>query len=131
MSREFDVRSVYPIWVHGITTDNPRTQAFENAIEQAAEDGALTDDDETRLRVTDLILRSHRKTDRSTVWFAVEASGIIDYEDITCAKRSANAIAKVHGQDAVPLVYGYQIYDEQEELANQLDVTVLLDLGEN
>ncbi len=127
VSGEFDLRRVYPIWTPGITPPNPRSQAFEDEIEQAAEEGTITDDDETRLRVTDLVMRSQRKADRSTLWFTVEASGVINYEDITRAKRSANAIAKIYEQDAVPLVYGYQIHDEQKELANQLDVTVFLD----
>ena len=127
-SREFDVRRVYPIWASsGTLAANPRIQAFENTMERASEDGVITDDDETRLRVTDLILRSQRKADSSTLWFAVEASGVINYEDITRAKRSATAIAKIYDQDAVPLVYGYQIYDEQRELAAQLQVSVFLD----
>ena len=124
---QLDVRRVYPIWAPGILATNPRTQAFENRLEQAAEDGVISDDDETRLRVTDLILRSQRKADRSTLWFAVESSGIINYEDITRANRSANAIAKIYEQDAVPIVYGFQIQDEQKELADQLEVTVFLD----
>lgn len=127
VAMQLDVRRVYPIWAPGILATNPRTQAFENMLEQAAEDGVISDDDETRLRVTDLILRSQRKADRSTLWFAVESSGIINYEDITRANRSANAIAKIYEQDAVPIVYGYQIQDEQKELANQLEVTVFLD----
>ena len=127
-SREFDVRRVYPIWASsGTLAANPRIQAFENTMERASEDGVISDEDETRLRVTDLILRSQRKSDLSTLWFAVEASGIINYEDITRAKRSATAIAKMSDQDAVPLVYGYQIHDEQRELAAQLEVFVFLD----
>ena len=127
VAMQLDVRRVYPIWAPGILATNPRTQAFENMLEQAAEDGVISDDDETRLRVTDLILRSQRKADRSTLWFAVESSGIINYEDITRANRSANAIAKIYEQDAVPIVYGYQIQDEQRELASQLEVRIFLD----
>ncbi|MYE54880.1 MAG: hypothetical protein F4X34_06775 [Chloroflexi bacterium] len=126
-SREFDVRRVYSIWAPGIQPQNDRIQEFQDRLEQAVEEGVITDDDETRLRVTDLIMRSQRKTDRSTLWFAVEASGIINYEDITRARRSANALAKIYGQDAVPIVYGYHIQDEQKELARQLEVTVFLD----
>lgn len=126
-SREFDVRRVYPIWAPGIGAKDHRTQAFENTMEQAAEGGIITDEEETRLRVTDLVLRSQRKVDRSTLWFAVEASGVINYEDITRARRSANAIAKMYEQNAVPMVYGYQIQDEQRELADQLEVRVFLD----
>ena len=127
VAMQLDVRRVYAIWAPGILATNPRTQAFENMLEQAAEDGVISDDDETRLRVTDLILRSQRKADRSTLWFAVESSGIINYEDITRANRSANAIAKIYEQDAVPIVYGYQIQDEQRELASQLEVRIFLD----
>jgi hypothetical protein len=83
-------------------------------LEQASDDGVISDDDETRIRVTDLLLRSQRKADRSTLWFVVEASGVINYEDITRANRTANAIAKIYEQDAVPIVYGYQIQDEQK-----------------
>ena len=127
VSREFDVRRIYPIWAPGIIAQNDRTQAFEDSLEQAVEEGAITDDDETRLRVTDMVLRSQRKVDRSTLWFAVEASGVINYEDITRVRRSANAITKIYGQDAVPVVYGYQINDDQRELAEQLEVPVFLD----
>ena len=127
VSCKFGVRRVYPIWPPGTLAMNQRTQAFEDMLEQAAEEGTLSDDDETRLRVTDIILRSQRKADSSTIWFAVEGSGVINYEDITRAKRSAAAIAKMYDQDAVPLVYGYQIYDEQRELADQLEVSVFLD----
>ena len=126
-SREFNVRRVYPIWTPGILPTNPRTQEFQDKVEHAVEDGTITDDDETRLRVTDLVLRSQRKSDRSTLWFAVEASGVINYEDITRVRRSANAVAKIYGQDAVPVVYGYRIHDEQRELAAQLEVLVFLD----
>lgn len=127
VAMQFDVRRVYPIWAPGIGAKDDRTQAFENTMEQASEDGTITDEEEIRLRVTDLVLRSQRKADRSTLWFVVEASGVINYEDITRANRSANAIAKIYEQDAVPIVYGYQIQDEQKELANQLEVTVFLD----
>ncbi len=125
--REFDARRIYPVWRPDAIVRNGRMEEFESRLEQASDSGVISDDDETRLRVTDLILRSQRKADRSTLWFVVEASGVINYEDITRANRSANAIAKIYEQDAVPIVYGYQIQDEQKELANQLEVTVFLD----
>lgn len=127
VSREFDARRIYPVWRPDAIVRNGRMEEFESRLEQASDSGVISDDDETRLRVTDLILRSQRKADRSTLWFVVEASGVINYEDITRANRSANAIAKIYEQDAVPIVYGYQIQDEQRELANQLEVTVFLD----
>ena len=126
VSREFDARRVYPIWTPSIAYSK-RMREFESKLERAAEDGAITDEDETRVRVTDLILRSQRKADNSTLWFVVEASGVVNYDDITRARRSANVVAKVYEQDAVPVVYGYTIDDEQRELADELGVSVFLD----
>ena len=127
IAREFDVRRVYPIWSDGLLPAHPRIEEFEKTLEKATDDGKITDDDETRLRVTDLIVRSQRKSDRSTLWFAIEASGVIDYNDIARAKHSADVLKKVHGQDAIPLVFGYQISGRHRELANDLQVPVLLD----
>ena len=130
VSREFDVRRVYPIWMPGIQPQNDRTLEFQNRMEQALDEGAITDEDEIRLRVTDLVIRSQHKADRSTRWFAIEASGSINYNDITRARRSANVINKIYDQNAMPLVYGYRINDEQKELADELDVQVFLDPDE-
>ena len=127
VSREFDVRRIYPIWTPDVTAIYGNIREFLDKIEDAAEGGAISDDEEIRLKVTDLILRSQRKADRSTLWFAVEASGVINDHDLTRAKRSADLIQKIYGQDAVPLVYGYHIHDEQRKLAEGLKVTVFLD----
>ena len=127
IAREFDVRRVYPIWTDGLLPINPRIEEFERAIEEASDNLTITDDDETRLRVTDLIVRAQRKSDRSTLWFAVEASGSIDDGDITRARHSADVLRTIFGQDAMPLVYGYQVSGRSRELANELQVTVFLD----
>ena len=103
------MRRVYPIWTDGLLPINPRIEEFERAIEEASDNLAITDDDETRLRVTDLLVRAQRKSDRSTLWFAVEASGSIDDGDITRARHSADVLRKIFGQDAMPLVYGYHV----------------------
>ena len=127
IAREFDVRRVYPIWTDGLLPINPRIEEFERAIEEASDNLAITDDDETRLRVTDLLVRAQRKSDRSTLWFAVEASGSIDDGDITRARHSADVLRTIFGQDAMPLVYGYQVSGRSRELANELQVPVFLD----
>ena len=127
IAREFDVRRVYPIWTDGLLPINPRIEEFERAIEEASDNLTITDDDETRLRVTDLIVRALRKSDRSTLWFAVKASGSIGDGDITRARHSADILRTIFGQDAMPLVYGYQVSGRSRELANELQVTVFLD----
>ena len=127
IAREFDVRRVYPIWSDGRLPGNPRIEEFQKALEEAADNGTITDDDETRLRVTDLIVRAQRKSDRSTLWFAIEASGSINNDDITRARHSADILKTIFGQDAMPLVYGYQMSGRHRELANELQVPVFVD----
>ncbi len=131
VSREFNVRRTYPIWAPGIFAIHGSSKEFDDRMVQAAESGIISEDDEDRLRVTDFIMRSQRKADRSTLWFAVEASGVIHDDDITRAKRSAEVITKLYGQTAIPLVYGYQIHEEQAKLASDLDVPVFIDTDRN
>ena len=47
-------------------------------------------------------------------------------EDVTRVVRSVNAIKKVYAQDAIPIVYGYEISDENKALASEHDVRVYL-----
>ena len=126
VSREFDVRRVYPMSASMTLASNDRREEFEMTLEEASDAGKITDDEETRLRVTDLVVRSQRKSDRSTLWFAVESSGVLNGDDVTRALRSANAIRKIHEQDAIPVVYGYEISDENRALASEVGVHVFL-----
>ena len=50
-------------------------------------------------------------------------------EDVTRVVRSVNAIKKVYAQDAIPIVYGYEISDENMALASEHDVRVYLNPG--
>jgi hypothetical protein len=129
VAREFDVKRVRRILSPGtdyLAIAGYRSE-FMGKVEDAAEDGVISEDDETRIQVTDLIMRSLRKPDGSVLWFAIEASGVINDDDITCAKRSADIITKVYDQDAEPLVYGYRIHDRQRKLSGELGVRVYLD----
>ena len=120
VGREFNVARVYPISMPDAIAFGAHAQEFRDKMERAAEDGVISDDDEIRVNVTDLIIRSRRRSDRSTLWFAVEASGVINDDDVTRARRSADVIAEVYGQDAVALVYGYRIDDRQRKLADEI-----------
>ena len=125
-NRKFSVRRIRHVWM-GKGVYHPRSEAFRQKIEQAADDGIITDEEEVRLIVTDMVLHSQRKSDKSTLWLAVQGAGVIKYRDITRAKCSAIAIAKIYEQDALPFVYGFRIHDEQRELASRLQVSILLD----
>ncbi len=58
-------------------------------IEAAFDEGRITDAQETRIHVTDLIIRAQRKTDRLPVWVAVDVSNEIHRRAtwVGCVKR--------------------------------------------
>ena len=69
-------------------------------VEQAADNGTITDAQETRINTTDIILRARRKEDGSQVLVAVEVSNSITRRDIERAGQSAEALRTVFQQDA-------------------------------
>ena len=124
--REFDVRHPRPVWAARIAGIRGSSR-FEDDVDAASDAGKITENEETRLRVTDLIMRARRNSDGATIWFAVEASGVINIDDIDRARQSADAITKVYEQDAVPIVYGYRISDHQRRQAHEQGVHVFID----
>ena len=100
--------------------------AFIASIESAADKTRITDSDEERLRVTDLILHARRKDDGAEVWIAVEASGTIGQDDVDRASQSAGALQAAFEEDAVAVVVGYRIREEDRERAEADGVTVLV-----
>ena len=125
--REFDVRHPRPVWAARIAGIFRGGSRFEDDIDAASDSGKITENEEDRLRVTDLIMRARRNSDGATIWFAVEASGVINKDDIDRARQSADAITKVYEQDAVPIVYGYRISDHQRRQAREQGVRVFID----
>ncbi len=126
LARTFAVRRVFITWSARGYAQSYRIQPFEQQVEAAVDAGEISDADEVRLRATDLVVRSQRTSDRTILWFAVEASGVINSDDIERARHSANALQKAFSQDAAAIVYGYRIRDEDRRLASDLDVRVFL-----
>lgn len=127
VSREFGARRLRPVVMYGFFPDYSPSVAFRDAVEEATDNGRLDDADELRLGETDLIVRAQRNSDYSTLWFAVEASVVLNHEDITLARHSALALTRVYEQDAEALVYGYEISPENRRLAERLNVSVFLE----
>ena len=96
------------------------------ALEQAAEAGAITDAEETRVLDTDLILCARRKRDRSTVWVAVEASHTVDGYDVDRARESADVLQRIFGADSVAATVGYGIQAGERHRAEALGVEVFV-----
>ena len=125
--REFDVRRLRSIWAASRTGIFRGSAQFEDDVDTAADTGKITKNEENRLMATDLVMRARRNSDDSTIWFAAEASGVINRDDIERARQSADAITKMYDQDAIPIVYGYRISDHQRRQASEHDVHVFTD----
>ena len=82
---------------------------FSDALADAADDGRISPAQEQRITATDLILRAQRRRDRATIWVAVEVSNRLDHEDVSRSRASADTLAAVFGEEAVPVVAGYRI----------------------
>ena len=115
---ELDIKRLQIFWMARRQTQPlNRSEHFIRALEEATDNVIITDDEELRLLTSDMVLRSLRESDESRLWIAAEASGVIDQDDISRARLSALALTKIYGEDAIPVVYGYRISDQQREQA--------------
>ena len=99
-------------------------------VEEALDNGFITDAQDTRISATDIILRAQRKDDRAPVWVAVEVSNDISQRDIKRVRQSADALSSVFRQDALAVVVGYRLHPQDMKRARQADVHTLL-IGED
>ena len=73
---------------------------FRDEIEDAVDDGRITDRQLARLNDTDAILHAQHRADRTPVWIAVEASHTVHGGDINRARASADALQAVFRTEA-------------------------------
>ena len=99
-------------------------------VEEALDEGRITDAQETRIHVTDLIIRAQRKADRSPVWVAVEVSNQIHRRDLNRVRQAADALGVVFQVTALAVVAGYHIDSRDQARADESDVHTLL-IAEN
>ena len=122
LSVAFDVRRIQVAWLsRGVVAPLQRMNEFARKAEEGADTGIITEAEEDRLIQTDMVVRCLRKADGTRLWIAAEASGVIGERDIRRTRESAEALRKLYSQDAVPVVYGYRIADEQRWSAEARD----------
>ncbi len=95
---------------------------FSDAVDDALANGLITDEQETRIDATDIILRATRKSDGSPVWIAVEASNNVGQTDIERARQAADALSAAFGEASEAVAAGYSIHDRDAERAERLGV---------
>ena len=82
---------------------------FTDHMDDALEDGRITEEQDGRIEETDFIIRAQSVRDRADVWIAVEASNRVGESDIQRVKLSADILATVFETDSIPVVAGYSI----------------------
>ena len=82
---------------------------FYAQLEDAVEQNLISERQRTRITETDIIIRAQRKSDRAWIWIAVEASVSIHRDDIDRARQSADALAAVFAEPALPVAVGQRI----------------------
>ncbi len=113
------------ILMHPITASQ-HTEDFTDKIADANEDGGITDSQYNRLMNTDMILRASQRESEETVYCAVEASSVIDDNDVSRAVESSQALHAIYGVRTIPVVTGYGITDDAAEMAGRLEVGVAI-----
>ena len=99
---------------------------LEELIEQAEDDHIITGQQNTELRLVDLIFTCRRRSDGADMHVVAEISVTINDNDITRATERAAILASVIGQPVTPAVVGTHIDDTRTALAAANDVTVML-----
>ncbi len=99
---------------------------LNNMIADAEDRGAITEEQAVELLAVDLIASGRSRDNGHDVYVAAEVSITVADQDIARAAERAEYLARATGQAAVPAVVGENIAPEQEELARQRSVTVML-----
>ena len=99
---------------------------FAELLDQAEENGTITEEQLDQLQWLDFVLTGQRKSDGVTIYAVAEASITIGSEDVIRAVERARILAAVVGQPVLPAVIGSHIDDTRTELAGANGVTVML-----
>ena len=99
---------------------------LSNMIADAEDRGAITEEQAVELLAVDLIASGRSRDNGHDVYVAAEVSITVADQDIARAAERAEYLARATGQAAVSAVVGENIAPEQEELARQRSVTVML-----
>ena len=96
--------------------------AFAILIEDAIEQGRITEAEAEELKLLDAVAKGKSKQDGRTIYFALEVSYVADMHDLERAQRRAALLAKATGEPAQAVVAGNTILSEVRQVAEQRGV---------
>ena len=106
---------------------NDAMYEFHDSIDNANEDGRISDDQHCYIMSADLIASALRRESGQDVHVAVEASSKIDRYDVDWAMRSRDALqAAFEDSEALAAVYGWEISDDDRRYAESNGVAVYI-----
>ena len=95
-----------------------RDPDFFERVEDALEEGLITEEQRGRIADTDFILRAQRRADRASIWIAVEASNTVHVKDIQRVRATADTLGKVFNAETLAVTVGHGIGDMDLERAD-------------
>ena len=98
---------------------------LRDTVEDSADSQLISAEQERRVIVTDFVLKARRRGTASPLWVAVEVSSKIRSEDIARALETAHILTTMFGEDSAPVVAGYSIDPQDQQLADESGVVVL------
>ena len=124
LNREFGFRRARVVLGNVIAM--PRSaEDFHETVAAAADDGVITDEQFQRIFATDVIVHCRRSPEAKPTWVAMEVTARVDADDIHRARRSAEALRNVFGEEALPVVVGERIDPPYATLARESGVTCI------
>lgn len=99
---------------------------FMDLVEDAEDNGVITDEQYLQVQELDVVLIGRRKADGTQTYIAGEISITIGDSDITRAAERAAILSRVIGQPVEPVVIGSNVDDARTALAATNGVAVFL-----
>ena len=99
---------------------------LRQSIEQAEDQGRITESDAGNLLVADIIMRARRETDRQYVYAVIEVSYTVNNRDIDRARDRARTLAAATGEETVAAVVGGVVRPQQRQYASATGVQVAI-----
>ena len=104
----------------------PRDQNLSQLVDQAEDEGRISDAENDALWLLDLIFTGRRRTDHESVYIAAEVSITAGDGDVSRACDRAAILNTVLDADVVPALITARIDPERTQLAKATGVTVMI-----